>query len=45
MAQDVKTREAGAKAALGKSALTYQTGFNNQFATEARPGALPQGRN
>jgi homogentisate 1,2-dioxygenase len=45
MAQDVKTKEAGAKAVASKSALAYQTGFNNQFATEARPGALPQGRN
>src|SRR3954471_6984698 len=43
MAQDVKTKEA--RAAAGKSALAYQTGFNNQFATEARPGALPLGRN
>lgn len=25
--------------------LTYQTGFGNHFATEAEPGALPQGRN
>jgi homogentisate 1,2-dioxygenase len=24
---------------------TYQSGFGNQFATEALPGALPQGRN
>src|SRR3954466_1645218 len=23
----------------------YQTGFNNHFASEARPGALPRGRN
>jgi homogentisate 1,2-dioxygenase len=28
-----------------KTALAYQTGFGNQFATEARPGALPVGRN
>jgi homogentisate 1,2-dioxygenase len=41
----MKTKEAGAKAVTSKSALAYQTGFNNQFATEARPGALPQGRN
>jgi homogentisate 1,2-dioxygenase len=26
-------------------ALQYQTGFGNEFATEALPGALPQGRN
>jgi len=25
--------------------LVYQTGFNNQFETQARPGALPKGRN
>jgi len=25
--------------------LTYQTGFGNEFATEALPGALPQGQN
>ncbi len=25
--------------------LSYQSGFGNQFATEAVPGALPQGRN
>ncbi len=27
------------------SALHYQSGFGNHFATEALPGALPQGRN
>ena len=27
------------------SELTYLTGFGNQFATEAVPGALPVGRN
>jgi homogentisate 1,2-dioxygenase len=25
--------------------LSYQSGFGNEFATEAEPGALPQGRN
>jgi homogentisate 1,2-dioxygenase len=40
--QRIKDRAAPAKAA---PALQYQVGFNNQFATEARPGALPQGRN
>lgn len=25
--------------------LAYQTGFANEFATEALPGALPAGRN
>ena len=24
---------------------SYQSGFGNQFATEAAPGALPEGRN
>jgi homogentisate 1,2-dioxygenase len=28
-----------------KTALVYQTGFGNHFATEARAGALPLGRN
>jgi homogentisate 1,2-dioxygenase len=27
------------------SSVRYQTGFANDFATEALPGALPQGRN
>jgi homogentisate 1,2-dioxygenase len=27
------------------SSLTYQSGFGNEFATEASPGALPQGQN
>lgn len=27
------------------TALTYQSGFGNELATEALPGALPQGRN
>ena len=27
------------------SALTYMSGFGNEFATEAEPGALPVGRN
>jgi len=30
---------------LQTSAPRYQTGFGNEFATEAVPGALPQGRN
>lgn len=29
----------------GKDALRYQTGFGNHFASEAEPGALPEGRN
>ncbi|HEU5276731.1 MAG TPA: homogentisate 1,2-dioxygenase [Xanthobacteraceae bacterium] len=35
-------RKAGAEHA---SAVQYQSGFGNQFATEALPGALPVGRN
>ena len=27
------------------TALAYQTGFGNEYATEAVPGALPRGRN
>ena len=34
-----------AAAAPAVETLRYQSGFGNQFATEARPGALPQGRN
>jgi homogentisate 1,2-dioxygenase len=30
---------------MNQDALLYQTGFGNEFATEAVPGALPQGRN
>src|SRR5215467_11653296 len=29
----------------GWGELNYQSGFGNHFATEAVPGALPQGRN
>ena len=43
MPQDLKVKETSR--APARSALQYQTGFNNQFATEARPGALPIGRN
>ncbi|TXL78759.1 homogentisate 1,2-dioxygenase [Vineibacter terrae] len=36
----------GRSAAAGTTtALAYQTGFGNEFATEALPGALPVGRN
>ena len=35
---------AAAKGGLD-SPLTYQSGFGNEFATEALPGALPQGQN
>jgi len=30
---------------MSDKALTYQSGFGNEFATEALPGALPVGRN
>ena len=30
---------------MSAAPLAYQSGFGNQFATEAQPGALPQGRN
>ncbi|HSW04822.1 homogentisate 1,2-dioxygenase [Aquabacterium sp.] len=30
---------------MSDTALRYQSGFGNEFATEAVPGALPQGRN
>jgi homogentisate 1,2-dioxygenase len=42
------TPEPSRKAAAPKSALpplAYQSGFGNEFATEALPGALPVGRN
>jgi homogentisate 1,2-dioxygenase len=38
-------REKQRVAPNSKTALAYQTGFGNQFATEARAGALPLGRN
>src|SRR5205807_10008832 len=31
--------------ATGVTPLTYHSGFGNHFATQALPGALPQGRN
>ena len=31
--------------AQSQDALIYQSGFGNEFATEAHPGALPQGQN
>src|SRR5437868_15459708 len=31
--------------ATGVPPLTYHSGFSNHFATEALPGALPEGRN
>ena len=30
---------------LTNTALDYQSGFGNEFATEALPGALPEGQN
>ena len=30
---------------MSEKALAYQSGFGNEFATEALPGALPVGRN
>ncbi|HTK83704.1 MAG TPA: homogentisate 1,2-dioxygenase, partial [Patescibacteria group bacterium] len=30
---------------MAKTALSYMSGFGNEFATEALSGALPQGRN
>ena len=43
----VARRSAGprAKPQEAEAALSYQTGFGNEFATEALPGALPVGRN
>ncbi|HEX4523316.1 MAG TPA: homogentisate 1,2-dioxygenase [Casimicrobiaceae bacterium] len=44
-------RRRGASAAppvenpIADAALTYQSGFGNEFATEALPGALPEGQN
>ena len=31
--------------AIADAALSYQSGFGNEFATESRPGALPEGQN
>ena len=40
---DLKERQRAAPES--KTALAYQTGFGNHFATEAKAGALPVGRN
>jgi len=32
-------------AAIADAALSYQSGFGNEFATESLPGALPEGQN
>ena len=37
--------EVGHRAAKGTSEYAYQAGFGNEFASEAVPGAVPQGRN
>src|ERR1035437_6739486 len=39
-----KTKSANAKAP-GKTALRYQSGFGNEFASEAVEGVLPRGQN
>ena len=36
---------AAAGAAIADAALSYQSGFGNEFATEALPGALPEAQN
>src|SRR5580704_3590982 len=36
---------AGTETASTPAAILYQSGFGNEFATEALPGALPQGQN
>ena len=38
-------RRAPSAASPGEAPLAYQSGFANEFATEALPGALPVGRN
>ena len=40
---DLKEKQRDARDS--KTALAYQTGFGNHFATEAKAGALPLGRN
>jgi homogentisate 1,2-dioxygenase len=40
-----KARAAKPEPALAGATLDYQSGFGNEFATEALPGALPAGRN
>jgi homogentisate 1,2-dioxygenase len=42
---DTKVRKAEAKADRKETATQYQSGFGNQFVSEAMPGALPVGRN
>jgi homogentisate 1,2-dioxygenase len=45
MAQHTHLEPSHKKAAAQPAALAYQSGFGNQFQTEAVPGALPVGRN
>jgi homogentisate 1,2-dioxygenase len=40
-----KTRKRAATVAIPPTPLRYQSGFGSEFATEAMPGALPEGRN
>jgi homogentisate 1,2-dioxygenase len=45
MAQHTHLEPSHKKAATQGAALSYQSGFGNQFQSEAVPGALPVGRN
>ena len=45
MTQDTKIRKANSGTSSVASALQYQSGFGNNFVSEAVPGALPVGRN
>ncbi|MES2185491.1 MAG: homogentisate 1,2-dioxygenase [Pseudomonadota bacterium] len=45
MAHETTPANPSAAAAPAADTLRYQSGFGNQFETEARAGALPQGRN
>ena len=45
MAATTQAERAATQAKAAPALLAYLTGFNNEFATEALPGALPVGRN
>jgi homogentisate 1,2-dioxygenase len=45
MTQDTKVRKAESRIARQDAPLQYQSGFGNNFESEAKPGALPVGRN
>jgi len=45
MAATTQAERAATQAKAAPAPLAYLTGFNNEFATEALPGALPVGRN